>query len=510
MKNILPILAFAYLFTIACTKEPSTPSMSAVTGTATHISCRNAEISGKANLPSTTTTDLSFGVLYSTSSGVLINTATNIVAKTVDSGYNYTISTEVLESDTTYYYRSYIIQNKEIFYGEVKSFRTLAVNSMIQTLDATEINPKDAVLNATLNLTDCKYNTLEYGFEVTPEGGQAHTDKSTNLNQNKFSLKKETLARDTRYSFVAYVNLDGRTYKGEVKNFTTTSIQASITAESSNIEYTTATISGQLTIKSDGSFSKSADLYLSRTDTTVESLKANGKIQIISLNSDGSYSVEASRLRSNSNNHFCVVAKVDDEEFVTSVKNFTTKLPANAVDLGLSVLWHQCNLGATKPEEYGTYFAWGDVIGQTWNGSTWSGGGFSTDSPYEVDSNNNLTPKYDAAHVNLSGTWRMPTKSEQQELIDSCTVLWTSNYNATGVAGRIFTSKKAGYTDKSIFLPAAGIGNLNSIGDTSTYGYYWSSTNDGNRAWSTRFDTSVISPSLIYHYRGMPVRPVSE
>ena len=103
--------------------------LGAVTGEATHISCRNARISGKVTLSQTTATNLSFGVLYSTSSGVLLGSATQLEAKNFDVDYNYTIDTGMLEPETTYYYRSYIIQNDEVEYGQTKSFKTLAVSS---------------------------------------------------------------------------------------------------------------------------------------------------------------------------------------------------------------------------------------------------------------------------------------------------------------------------------------------------------------------------------------------
>jgi len=181
------------------------------------------------------------------------------------------------------------------------------------------------------------------------------------------------------------------------------------------------------------------------------------------------------------------------------------------VDLGLSVKWATCNLGATKPEEYGRYFAWGDITGQTWDGSKWSGGGFETAPAYEVDANNNLKPAYDAAHVLLGGKWRMPTKDEYQELIDNCTCTWTSNYNGAGVAGRVFTSKKAGYTDKSIFLPAAGYGGSSGLNDAGSYGDYWSSTfSHYYYARSLNFYSDDVFTNTNFRDDGFSVRPVSE
>jgi len=284
--------------------------MAAITGGASNILSFSASLSGRAVIPSTTTTDISFGVLYSTSSGVLINTAIKIEAQSFDSNYNFTITADNLSAETTYYYRSYLSMGGTITYGEVKNFTTLAL-------------PKP-----------------------------------------------------------------------------------------------------------------------------------------------------------------------------------------QSVDLGLSVKWASFNIGASKPEEYGRYFAWGDVVGQTWDGSSWSGGGFYTYPSYQLDANNNLKPEYDAAHAILGGKWRMPTKAECEELINNCTSNWT---NINGVSGILFTSKKSGYTDKSIFLPAAGVGYCSNVDAAGSDGLYWSSTFfSGDYAWYLYFDSDYVSTYLYSRYIGRSVRPVSE
>lgn len=184
------------------------------------------------------------------------------------------------------------------------------------------------------------------------------------------------------------------------------------------------------------------------------------------------------------------------------------------VDLGLSVNWATCNIGAESPEEFGRFFAWGDVVGQTWDGSSWSGGGFFTTPPYRYNIDYQLEPEFDAAHVLLGEKWRMPTLLEMDELIQNCTSTWTSNYKNTGVSGRIFTSKKAGYTDKSIFLPAGGYvdGNYRRL---DAIGCYWSSSYTEHNyvvyAWYLFSSSSIAGlQAKSSRYNGKPIRPVSE
>lgn len=149
----------------------------------------------------------------------------------------------------------------------------------------------------------------------------------------------------------------------------------------------------------------------------------------------------------------------------------------NYVDLGLSVKWATCNVGATTPEGYGDYFAWGETATKAiYNDSTYfdTNDGGSTFTKY----NNNggktvLDPEDDAAHVHWGGSWRIPTKAEWQELYDNCTWTWTTQ---NGVNGYKVTSNKAGYTDKFIFLPAAGFRYYSDLRSVGSYGYYFSSS----------------------------------
>lgn len=158
------------------------------------------------------------------------------------------------------------------------------------------------------------------------------------------------------------------------------------------------------------------------------------------------------------------------------------------VDLGLSVMWATCNVGASKPEEYGDYYAWGEIEPKStycWETYKWCNGSSKSLIKYNIDSSRGvidnkmvLEPNDDISHIKLGGSWRIPTEAEWDELINTnnCSWLWTSNYNSTGVAGYIVKSKKTGYTDNRIFLPAAGFCYNSNIEDVGSSGEYWSSS----------------------------------
>ena len=174
------------------------------------------------------------------------------------------------------------------------------------------------------------------------------------------------------------------------------------------------------------------------------------------------------------------VIKVDSISIIAPGENVGSHNGHEYVDLGLSVKWATCNVGASKPEEYGDYFAWGETQPkETYNWSTykWCNGSFDTQTKYctdsyygTVDNKTVLEAADDVATANWGGSWRMPTTEEQQELINNCTWTWTTQ---NGVNGYKVTSKSNG---NSIFLPAAGYRLDSSLGGAGGYGYYWSSS----------------------------------
>lgn len=143
-------------------------------------------------------------------------------------------------------------------------------------------------------------------------------------------------------------------------------------------------------------------------------------------------------------------------------------------------------MGARKPSEYGQYFQWGDTEGYTADEIGTGEGKKKFDwSDYKWGKSPNFT-KYntvdakleledDAAHVNMKGSWHIPTYEQCQELFDNTTYAWTTS---DGVRGMTFTSKKD--TSKSIFIPAAGYASNGSLHNSGSSGNVWAERVDSH------------------------------
>ena len=238
------------------------------------------------------------------------------------------------------------------------------------------------------------------------------------------------------------------------------------------------------------------------------------------------------------------VATVDPEGVVSSVAAGTTTITVETVDGGLTATcsvtvpsipipiavdlelpsgtkWASFNLGASNPEDYGEYYAWGDIEldnkwSYSWDTYKWCNGSRNSLTKYNtssslgtVDNKTTLEGVDDVAHIELGGNWRMPTYAEYYELLTQCT--W-ANSTRNGVNGKIVT----GNNGNSVFIPKAGWKNSNGPSEVGTNGYYWTSslyTDDDNHddyAWCVKI--LVFDSYDIYDYftrcSGLTIRPV--
>ena len=178
------------------------------------------------------------------------------------------------------------------------------------------------------------------------------------------------------------------------------------------------------------------------------------------------------------------------------------------VDLGLpsGLLWATCNVGATNPEEYGDYFAWGET--EPKEEYTWKTYKFGTEKALTKYTGSDgltvLEAADDAAAVNWKGGWRMPTEADFEELLNKTTNKWVTQ---GGVKGRLFTAENG----NSIFLPASGYRDGGSLKCVDSDGYCWSSSlNKFNPAYAYYLNFSSDNAYCNYgdRYYGQCVRPV--
>ena len=231
-----------------------------------------------------------------------------------------------------------------------------------------------------------------------------------------------------------------------------------------------------------------------------------------------------------------------------------------AVDMGNGLKWANMNVGATTVTGYGDYFAWGatkpfyvthdaygnEITGQWIDGKTsynwanypfmqtgessheyitkytfadgqtggiwYDGDAFKGDNGDGVEHKDFASYDYadDAARQNWGGSWRMPTDAEWTWLRENCIWTWTTQ---SGVNGMLVRSNVTGYTDKTIFLPAAGYRYGTNLGDKGSSGRYWSSSLYESPSWYARsvlFDAGGVSRGNNFRYYGQSVRPVTE
>ncbi len=172
------------------------------------------------------------------------------------------------------------------------------------------------------------------------------------------------------------------------------------------------------------------------------------------------------------------------------------------VDLGLpsGLKWATCNVGASLPEEYGDYYAWGEIETK----SEYTKDNSKTRGKSMSDISGNST--YDVARAKWGGSWRLPTETEFGELRDKCKWEWTTQNGKKGY-------KVTGPNGNSIFLPAAGFRYWSSLFDAGEYGYYWSSTpNESNDDGAYDLGIGSYGRGVDWCGRddGRSVRPVSE
>ena len=365
-------------------------------------------------------------------------------------------------------------------------------------------------VSATLE-SDGETSVTERGFCISSTSEEPTTaDRkvvSTSEGPN-FSATIDGLEEGGTYHIRAYaINAKGVGY-GETRTFTTQTIELPILSNTRVASYSdvTATVAATLTDNGNDTLIVERGFCISSTsekptigDRKVVAVSEGEKfsVTIDGLNVSTKYYVRAYAINSKGMAYSDVISFMTREAAVVSYDE--------AVDLGLSVKWATYNVGASSPEEYGDYFAWGATKANKDNFVTWTLSISELESRGIIGEKGNLALDYDAAFVNWGGKWRMPTLDEMKELLEECTWEWITYKD---VCGQLVT----GPNGNSIFLPAAGFHDNTSLRNVGSYGHYWSATPSSSSLMAYYLELKLHRCywNELFRYYGRSVRPVSE
>ena len=498
--------------------------------------------------------DIETGFLYTkqTSSNMTVDRLKEVGTKTQailnDDGSFSNENLCALSPNTTYYYVAVAAINDKEVYGKIESFTTAPLIVNVETMDPTAVtefgatlngkvvaNKKDWYREAYFYIVEGDYSSLTIQYGNTNIKYGAVLSASMNSDES-FYVSLSNLTFNTTYSYVAFTKgywCGGREYCGNVIRFTTNDIGTVIeTLPASDIGQNKATLKGQLfgDYASNAYYMIDSDYYSLSTLAATANTSPKDIKSAVSPKSIGSKPLAEiiCGLHPNTLYYYMFYTYVQDVRLWGGIKSFQTKsyqYKANAVDLGLSVKWSSLNLGAYNIEDYGAYFFWGETTPRiaTKQGVEYKWFDqipvteikkYNTDSKYgTIDNLTVLTSTDDAARAKLGQKWRTPTKEEWVELIENCT--WTQT-TINGVEGIKVTSNIPGYTEKWIFLPNAGGGQIlipgidydvnRKLGGHLTY---WSSSLNTNNPWAAFYMTNG-KIDWIDRWALFPIRPVTE
>ena len=360
------------------------------------------------------------------------------------------------------------------------------------------------VTDITITSAICGGNvTADGGAEVTARGVCWSTSQNPTISDShttdgsgtgSYTSNITGLNAGTTYYVRAYAtNSEGTSY-GSRKSFTTTQHYEPPTVTTNDvtgITETTAVCGGNVTADGGAEITARGVCWSTSQNPTIsDSHTTDGS-------GTGSFTSNMTGLTENTVYYIRAYATNSYGTSYGSQKSFTTNGQINVhdfVDLGLP----------SELTEYGNYYAWGEIEPKEnytqENCLTWG------QEIGDISGN----PQYDAARANWGGTWRMPTKSEFEELIEECEWEWTSEgENDRYIDGYRVT----GPNGNSIFLPAAGYMYGTSLYYAGSYGRYWSSTpyeSSTQYAYYLRFLSGNHGTRWDYRYYGQSVRPVSD
>lgn len=386
----------------------------------------------------------------------------------------------------------------------------------------------DIIGYANLNQLPAGSGNPKIGVEIRlADSDEDYSDKemTESLTGNEFMVEFDDLHPNSEYEYRSFVEYGGLTHYGEYRTFTTKqAYNVTSTGAASDVMYHSATITSRVKLSSidERDNIRVGVAYSTRKTALHKDGSFDTKVVDIDDESNKEYVVNLSSLSVNTTYYYASFTLIGEEYAFSDVHSFKTEESLTVgtlngydwVDLGLSVKWATCNVGAFSPEDYGGYYAWGETEEKSdydWPTYRWGNGSENTmikyciDRDYGlVDNKTVLVQSDDVAHVRWGGSWRIPTWDEFKELLDECT--WEGT-TFNGVNGFLVT----GTNGNTIFFPTAG-GYYGTEINRGRDGYYWSASlyDYDYGAYCLELYNGNVRGAYYYRYGGLSVRPVTD
>lgn len=369
-------------------------------------------------------------------------------------------------------------------------------------------------------------NPVEIGMRLKDEHGNAttqYTSSTTYCNSSngtiEYTEQFERLKPDVDYEVYPMLKAFGMEIQATPSGLVKIEVEVS-TGEASGITESEAVVSGYGDCLETADSVKDLGVVYNTTGTPDVD---NGTYVSSGHAENGDFDVVLGNLEAETTYYYRTCLNLDGRYYYGDIKTFTTGkdeiTPGQEVELGLSVKWAGWNVGASEPEGYGGYYAWGEIEEKDAyyeNTYLYYSESDSSGEGEWIDIGENISAtEYDVARQKWGDSWRMPTSEEIRELRTECTWTWVRYKGVNGY-------KVTGPNGNSIFLPAAGGIVGESLCWQGSYGRYWSGTLTEDyvfNAWALYFDETfdIIYPYPIpydifgnFRSDGYTVRPVKD
>lgn len=530
---------------MACGKESpenKKTEASVITGDCIAYTEDSATLSGYVKTEGTDIQVSECGIEYAETQLKLQSAPIVVKAEGTGTEGSFNVTVDRLQCGTRYQYRAYAKTSDGIKRGVIKSFYTKDAAISVSSASVTSVTEKSAEATAKLDIKDKSQNVSKCGFLLSDTQAGIGTSSreiiaSAPDENGGIQCAIDGLDYDRKYWLCAFVEYGTFRRLGPVVEFTTLPLVELKDADVAMMRRPVLAV--EFTFR-DMVTSPRLDFYYSPVESSAEKIVENGTKAGAALNGNIASVTINEGVYCDLTYHFTAKITIGSSVQLLEPRKFSYSTPDGTVDLGLSVLWATCNLGASSPEACGDYYAWGETethyssisgssftLKEGYTGWNYSDYKYCKITPGEagqpadttwtkynmIDGKTQLDPEDDAATQILGSVWRTPTHNEWEELRNHTRV--EDKKDGDTVIGYYIYSTVSGCEGRYIYIPIGGFAHNNKLQNSeSIYDGLWSSTlygeNKGKykqRSYAYN-ETAVKSNSEGQRPYGRNIRPV--